>query len=164
MTFTKKLLFIALLIPCLTSCDIQGFIDDLCENSSTLTYCLDFKAVDKNTGENLFANKAIKTSEVTVTAVKENGEEYVVYEGSGWDLYQESIFIDFGDEDDPEALIASLIFEAPNMETVVYNLDIKDKHGEGCMVEYDLVEEVENTVTCEVCQIGQQNISVELAD
>ena len=46
MNFTKKLLIIALMVPFFTSCDMEAIIDGLCEESSTLTYCLDFKAVD----------------------------------------------------------------------------------------------------------------------
>ena len=106
----------------------------------------------------------MKASDVTVTAVKQDESSYVVYEGDDWSLFQESVFIDFGDEDDPEAIIQSLIFEAPGMETIVYDLEIKDKFGQGCMVEYDLIEENTSTRTCETCQVGQHNIAVQLSE
>lgn len=168
MKFSKKLLLFTFLLPAFVSCDVEEFIDNLCEDSGHLTYCLEFAPMDEN-GKNLLKSGDFATDEMIIKAVRSNNEEYVVYESADWGssiFNEESIFIDFGDEDNPEDIITSLVFEAPNMDTKTYKLDIKDKYGESCMVDYSLVEEdnTQDIAECTSCQVGVQEITFELKD
>ena len=169
MKFSKKLLLFTLLLPAFVSCDLEQILDDLCEGTGDLVYCLEFAPLDEE-GNNVLKSGELDTDGMVITAVRSDEEEYIVYETADWGnsiFNQESIFIDFGDEDNPEAIITALVFEGPNMETTTYKLDIKDKYGENCMVDYSLVKDEDNTDTqalaeCTSCQVGVQNITFEL--
>lgn len=162
MTFSKKLLLLAFFIPAVTfvSCDLEALLEEICDSSSTLTYCLDFKAIDSETGEDLISNGTFKTSDLTIKAQKASGDEYIVFDGSYGSAYDESVFIDFGDADDANAIITKLIFESPSIETASFDLDIKEKKDKNCMVAYDL-KQSERTA-CVSCQVGAQSIGFKL--
>lgn len=167
MKFSKKLLLFGLLLPAFVSCDIEQFLEDLCDGSGHLVYCLEFAPVDED-GNNMLKNGKLDTDGMIIKAVRADNEEYIVYESADWGnsiFHEESIFIDFGDDDNPEDIITALIFEGPNMETTTYKLDIKEKYGESCMVDYDLVEENNDTQAithCTSCQKGVHDITFEL--
>ena len=167
MKFSKKLLLFTLLLPAFVSCDLEQILDDLCEGTGDLVYCLEFAPLDEE-GNNVLKSGELDTDGMVITAVRSDEEEYIVYETADWGnsiFNQESIFIDFGDDDNPEDIITALVFEAPNMETVTYKLDIKEKYGDGCMVDYSLVEDDTQAMTqCTSCQVGVQDITFELKD
>ncbi len=168
MKFSKKLLLFTLLLTAFVSCNLEEVLDELCQDNGHLVYCLEFKPVDKD-GNNMLTNGDLDTDDMTIKAVRSNGDDYIVYESADWGnsiFNEESIFIDFGDEDNPEDIITSLVFEAPNMDAKTYKLNIKEKYGESCMVDYSLEEEnttaTQTMTECTSCQMGVHDIRFEL--
>jgi hypothetical protein len=160
MKFSRKLLLFGLLLPAFVSCDLEAVLQNLCQDSGYLTYCLEFKPLDKN-GANALTSGTLDMDDLVIKAVRSDETEYVVYEAADWGnsiLNTESIFIDFGDNDDPMAIIKSLVFETKGAEPITYDLKINEKYSESCMVDFNLQKE--EKVQCTSCQKGIQEIAL----
>jgi len=147
----KTFALLMLMLPLFTSCDLEELFD------MGMVYCIEFQPIDDK-GENLMENGTFDSKQLKVKAIYANEVEKEVYDGrseSFWGM--ESIFIDFGYDDDPATMVNALVFELPDGTSETYKLDIKNEKDENGLVDYNL-NAIDGTLVCTTCQVGVKEI------